>query len=77
MRPAGRLPVQGCRAGNEAVIVVPSSPERTSTMPKRWRVIYKDGPSIPMSYRMACDYARMFNGRIERVKKTTLRARAK
>jgi hypothetical protein len=36
---------------------------------KKWRVKRHDRYSIPMAYDVACDYARMINGTIERVKK--------
>jgi hypothetical protein len=35
-------------------------------MPSRWRVRYKDGVSRPMAYNTACNYARMFDGKVER-----------
>lgn len=36
------------------------------SMPRRWRVKYRDGYSQPMAYDVACDYAAMFNGTVER-----------
>lgn len=36
------------------------------SMPQRWRVRYIDGMSQPMAYDVACDYAEMFGGSIER-----------
>lgn len=36
------------------------------SMPRRWRVKYRDGYSQPMAYDVACDYAEIFNGTVER-----------
>ena len=38
--------------------------------PRRWRVKYKDGKySMGMAYDVACDYAIIFGGTVERVEK--------
>ena len=50
--------------------IEPSGYERLLTSGGRWRVRYAYGASQPMHYDMACDYAKMFNGTVERAPTT-------
>lgn len=49
------------------LLVQPSGKDHNFIVSGRWRVRYnKKYVSIPMCYDVACDYAKMFNGKVEK-----------
>lgn len=48
----------------------PSGRNRLRGMVGGWQVVYADGVSQSMAYDVACDYAKMFGGKVRRYKRS-------